>query len=97
VDWHASLDGEAIGVAVMDSPTNFRFPTPWHVRDYALLFASPFASRVYIPSPSTPDGGVTYKPGQELRLRYRILIHPAAVDVAAAFKQFEQFEQLARR
>jgi hypothetical protein len=31
----------------MDHPTNFRFPTPWHVRDYALLFASPFASRDY--------------------------------------------------
>jgi hypothetical protein len=88
VDWHADLDGEAVGVAVMDAPTNFRFPTPWHVRDYALLFASPFASRDY--SNTAPDGSLTLQPGETLRLRYRILIHPANVDVAAAFKEFAQ-------
>jgi hypothetical protein len=88
VDWHADLDGESVGVAVMDSPTNFRFPTPWHVRDYALLFASPFASRDY--NKDAPDGSLTLKSGETLRLRYRILIHPAHVDVAAAFKEFAQ-------
>jgi len=86
VDSLATVDGEAVGVAVMDAPTNFRFPTPWHVREYALVFASPFASRDY--SPSAPDGSVTLKPGEELKLRYRILIHPAGTDVAAAFKEF---------
>jgi hypothetical protein len=86
VDWHATVDGEDVGVAVMDAPTNFRFPTPWHVRDYALLFASPFASRDY--NPSAADGSLTLEPGKELRLRYRILIHPKSVDVAAAFKKF---------
>ena len=88
VDWHADLGGEAVGVAVMDAPTNFRFPTPWHVRDYALLFASPFASRDY--SKSAPDGSLTLQPGESLRLRYRILVHPASVDVAAAFNEFAQ-------
>jgi hypothetical protein len=86
VDWHATVDGEDVGVAVMDAPTNFRFPTPWHVRDYALLFASPFAFRDY--DPSATDGSLTLEPGKELRLRYRILIHAKSVDVAAAFKQF---------
>ena len=88
VDWHAMLDGESVGVAVMDAPTNFRFPTPWHVRDYALLFASPFAFRDY--NKDAPDGSLTLKPGETLRLRYRILVHPANVDVAAAFKEFAQ-------
>jgi hypothetical protein len=86
VDWHATVDGEEVGVAVMDAPTNFRYPTPWHVRDYALLFASPFASHDY--NPSAPDGSLTLKPGEALKLRYRILVHPATVDVAAAFKRF---------
>jgi hypothetical protein len=86
VDWHATVDGETVGVAVMDAPTNFRFPTPWHVRDYALLFASPFASRDY--SPTAPDGSLTLEPNDTLRLRYRILVHPAHVDVAAAFREF---------
>jgi len=86
VDWHANLDGEEAGVAVMDFPGNFRFPTPWHVRDYALLFASPFAFRNF--SPTAPDGSLTMKSGDTLHLRYRILVHPAATDVAAAFKEF---------
>jgi hypothetical protein len=86
VDSLATLDGEAVGVAVMDAPTNFRFPTPWHVREYALVFASPFASHDY--SPAAPDASVTLKPGDELKLRYRILIHPANTDVAAAFRDF---------
>jgi hypothetical protein len=86
VDWHATLEGEDVGVAVMDAPTNFRFPTPWHVRDYALLFASPFASRTYLPS--APDASLTLKPGQDLNLRYRILVHSGSVDVSSAFSAF---------
>ena len=63
VDWHATVGGEDVGVAVMDAPTNFRFPTPWHVRDYALLFASPFAFHDY--KPSAPDASLTLKPGDD--------------------------------
>jgi hypothetical protein len=54
--------------------------------EYALVFASPFASRDY--APSAPDGSVTLQTGEDLTLRYRILIHPAGADVAAAFKEF---------
>ena len=86
VDWRATVGGENVGVAVMDAPTNFRFPTPWHVRDYALLFASPFAFRDY--TPSAQDGSLTMKPGDELKLRYRILVHSGAVDMKSAFEDF---------
>jgi len=86
VDWQADLQGEKVGIVVMDSPKNFRFPTRWHVRDYSLLFASPFAQRDY--NPSEPDWSKTLQKGEELRLRYRILIHPPNIDVAAAFKEF---------
>ena len=88
VDWHATIDGEDVGVAVMDAPVNFRFPTPWHVRDYALLFASPFAFRDY--NPSAMDGALAMKRGDELRLRYRILVHSGPVDISAAFKTFSK-------
>jgi hypothetical protein len=86
VDSLATIYGEEIGVAVMDAPTNFRFPTPWHVREYALVFAAPFASQTY--APSAPDFGKTLQNGEELTLRYRILIHPPNTDIAAAFKEF---------
>jgi methane monooxygenase PmoA-like len=88
VDWRATVGGEDVGVAVLDSPQNFRYPTPWHVRDYALLFASPFASRDY--APTAPDFSLTLKPGDDLKLRYRILVHSGPIDVAAAFKRFAE-------
>ena len=85
-DWQANLEGEQVGVAIMDSPRNFRFPTPWHVRPYGMLFASPFAQHDF--SPALPDGSLTLQSGNELHLRYRILIHPANVPVASVFEQF---------
>ena len=86
VDWRATVEGEDLGVMVMDHPSNFRFPTPWHVRDYALLFASPFASRDY--SPTAPDGSLTLEPGKDLRVRYRIVVHGASFDAARAFQEY---------
>jgi Methane oxygenase PmoA len=86
VDWQADVNGENTGVAIMDSPKNFRFPTPWHVRPYGMLFASPFAQHDF--SKEAPDGSLTLEPGKELPLRYRILIHPADFSVAASFKEF---------
>jgi hypothetical protein len=86
VDWQAELEGEKVGVALMDHPSNFAFPTRWHIRGMGLLVASPFAQHDY--SALAPDGGKTLHAGEELRLRYRVLIHPAPFDVAAIYKEF---------
>jgi hypothetical protein len=88
VDWHGNVDGEDVGVAVMDAPTNYRFPTPWYLESYALLTASPFMSRNY--QESAPDASVSLKAGDELRLRYRILVHSAATDIRTAFQSFSK-------
>jgi hypothetical protein len=86
VDWQANLDGEKVGVAIIDSPTNRRAPTTWISRSFGLLFANPFAQRYY--DKSREDGSLTLQAGDELRLRYRVLIHPAGADIAAASKEF---------
>jgi len=86
VDWQTSLDGEQVGVAMMDHPANHRAPTTWRAREFGLLFANPFAQRFY--DKSRADGSFGMQPGDELRLRYRILIHPVGTDIAAAFKEY---------
>jgi hypothetical protein len=86
VDWQATLDGEKVGVAIMDHPANRRAPTTWRAREFGLLFANPFAQRFY--DKSRADGSLSLQPGDELRLRYRFLIHPAGTDIAAAFKDY---------
>jgi hypothetical protein len=86
VDWQATLDGEKTGVTLMDYPGNRRAPTTWRAREFGLLFANPFAQRFY--DKSRADGSLGMQPGDELRLRYRILIHPAGADIAEAFKEY---------
>jgi len=86
VDCQATLDGEKVGVVFMDSPRNFRFPTTWVTRGVGLLFANPFAQRYY--DKTRADGSLSMQPGDELRLRYRVLIHPASTDINAAFKEY---------
>ena len=91
VDWQADLDGETVGVTLMDSPRNRRAPTTWITRDEGLLFANPFAQRYY--DKSREDGSLSLQLGDELHLRYRFLIHTADTNVAHAFKEFADKEK----
>ncbi len=70
----------------MNNPANQRAPTTWRAKDFGLLFANPFAQRFY--NRSLADGSVSLQPGDELRFRYRVFIHPAGADVAAAYKEY---------
>jgi hypothetical protein len=86
VDWQTDLDGESAGIAVLNHPNNHRAPTAWRLKSFGLLFANPFAQRFY--DKTRTDGAMSMQPGDELRLRYRVLIHPAGTDIAAAYKEY---------
>jgi hypothetical protein len=86
IDWTTDLDGEKIGVAVFDHPSNFNAPTRWHLRSFGFLDANPFAQREF--DKNLPDGSHELQKGQKLRMRYRVLIHPAGVSVASFYKAF---------
>jgi Family of unknown function (DUF6807) len=88
VDWMADLDGEKVGVTMMNSPRNYRAPTAWRCMPFGILFANPFAQRYY--DKSREDGSLSLQPGDELRLRYRFLIHSENTDIPAAFKEFSE-------
>lgn len=86
VDWQTNLDGEKVGVAILNHPANHRAPTAWRMKSFGLIFANPFAQRFY--DKTREDGAMSLQPGDELRLRYRVLIHPAGADIAAAYKEY---------
>jgi hypothetical protein len=73
VDYHGPVEGELIGVAMLNHPTSFRFPTRWHVRTYGLFTANPFASQGY--DKSLPNADFELKPGEHLKLRHRFIFH----------------------
>ena len=54
MDYAGPVDGNTVGVAVFDHPSSFRYPTYWHMRNYGLMHANPFAWREF---PGTPRRG----------------------------------------
>jgi len=86
IDWTADLDGEKVGVALFDHPSNFNYPARWHVRSFGFLDANPFAQHDF--DKTAPDGSHPMEKGEKLHMRYRILIHPAGADLKKFYKQF---------
>jgi hypothetical protein len=74
VDYYGHVDGEDVGVAVLDHPQNLRAPTYWHARAYGLLAANPFGL-TYFTHDRRQTGAYTIPAGSSLVLRYRVVIH----------------------
>jgi hypothetical protein len=88
VDYSGEIDGEKLGVALFDHPSSFHHPAYWHVRDYGLLAVNPFGANAF--DKQAPAAPVVLPPGQSLRLRYRIVVHPA-MDAAQIERLYRQF------
>lgn len=82
-----------IGVAVLNGPESWAFPSWRHVRDYGLFATNPFGQRDFEPKNKAADGSKTLNRGETLRFEYRVLLHDGdltAADLDAAFKVYEQ-------
>lgn len=90
VDYHGTVDGKAVGIAFLNHPKSFRFPTRWHVRDYGLFAANPFGLQDFVGKKDV-DGSHTLKAGESLSLRYRILFHTGDADAAKIGEAFERY------
>jgi hypothetical protein len=90
VDYAGMVGGEALGIAIFDHPSNPRHPTYWHSRGYGLFAANPFGVRDF-ENDKTKDGKLELGPGEQLRFRYRVVIHPgnaATGNIADSYKKF---------
>jgi hypothetical protein len=75
VDVYGEVEGQTAGIAIMDHPANPHYPTFWHCRAYGLCAANIFGAHDFT-ADKTQDASVTLEPGQKMRLRYRVVIHP---------------------
>jgi hypothetical protein len=91
VDYSGTLDGEKVGVVMMDHPGNPRHPTYWHSRGYGLHSINPFGLHDFLNDPKK-DGSLTVEPGQHVRFRYRVIVHPglSPARLAELYKQYAQ-------
>jgi len=87
-DYRGTLQHQRVGMAILCHPQNFR-PSWFHARDYGLLEANPFGRAAFGHGETSR---VMVKPGEELRLRYGVLVHASTKetppDLAAAYREY---------
>jgi hypothetical protein len=93
VDYHGSIGDDAVGIAILNHPSSFRFPTYWHVRDYGLFAANPFGLHDFHKSKDAHEGDYTLPAGESMTLRYRFVFHRGdekGAKIAEAFQAYSQ-------
>ena len=88
VDYTGPVEGKTVGIAILNHPDSFRYPTTWHVRDYGLFAANPFGWHDFGLKKS---GAYTVPAGESIRFRYRVLLHSGDTDSANVPNAFNGF------
>jgi hypothetical protein len=73
VDYHGPVDGETLGIAILNHPSSYLYPTYWHTRNYGLFAANPFARHAF--DPNVPATSYTLKQGVPMTFRFRVILH----------------------
>lgn len=92
VDYSGQLEGETVGVAILDHPKNPRHPTYWHARAYGLFAANIFGLHDFY-NDKSKDGSLTLKKGEKLRFRYQVIIHGGDTASAGIADRYESFSK----
>jgi hypothetical protein len=74
VDYSAEIEGERLGVAMFDHPSNPRHPTYWHARDYGLFSLNPFGRAAF--DDKQEESQWKLAKGDILVFRWLVAIHP---------------------
>jgi hypothetical protein len=73
VDYYGPVQGETLGIAILNHPSSFRYPTHWHVRTYGLFAANPWGLHDFTGGKENSE--YTMKKGDSFSLRYRVIFH----------------------
>ena len=90
VDYSGTVEGQQVGVAILNHPTSFHYPTRWHVRTYGLFAANPFGLHDFDKG-ATEQGGYKLLAGKSLTLNYRFVFHRGDAKAAHVAEAFESY------
>jgi hypothetical protein len=93
VDYFGEIDGEKLGIAILDHPSNPRHPTYWHSRSYGLFAANIFGLHDFL-NDKNANGSMTLEPRKSIRFRYRVIIHPGDFETANISSEYQKFSGL---
>ena len=88
VDYIGPVKTKTAGIAVLNHPDSFRYPTAWHVRPYGLFAANPFGGHDF--GESVP-GDYTIPAGEAITFRYRVILHEGDTKAARVDRAFAAY------
>ena len=85
IDYSGKRSEFTEGLAILQHPENPWYPSPWFTRDYGFISPTPMY---------WPENGVetTFKKGETLRLRYRVLVHGGSAEEAKIGELFANYK-----
>ena len=89
-DYSGVVGGHTVGIAIFDHPSNFRYPTYWHVRNYGLMTANPFALSYFLPDEGI-DGAHTLPAGESMAFRYALLVHAGDASAGGVSDRYQDW------
>ncbi|MGZ3472499.1 MAG: DUF6807 domain-containing protein [Isosphaeraceae bacterium] len=90
VDYSGPVNGKTVGIAILNHPGSFRYPTTWHVRTYGLFAANPFGWHDF--GLSKP-GDYTLHAGGKLWFAYRVILHEGDARSARIADAFDRYSE----
>src|SRR5690554_5614782 len=86
MDYYGERMGKIEGMAILQHPSNEWFPAPWFTRDYGFFSPTP----MYWPE---NDKNIVLKKGEQIKLRYRVLVHSGDHKEAEIAEEFERYKR----
>ena len=84
MDYYGKRMGGMEGMAILQHPTNAFYPSPWFTRDYGFFSPTP----MYWPE---NDQFTSLKKGENIKLRYRVIVHSGDHLQAGIAQEFEKY------
>ena len=91
VDYHGPVDGEKVGIAILNHPKSYGYPSHWHVRTYGLFAANPFGLNMF---KTGKNGTLKLKKGDSFSLYYRVIFHKGDEKDADISGEFTDYTRL---
>ena len=85
IDYHGKRGNVIEGITIMQHPSNIAYPAPWMTRDYG--FISPTHMN------TLPNKSISFRKGERIMLRYRVLVHTGDHKTADIAGQFEKYSK----
>jgi hypothetical protein len=86
IDFYGTRQGKTEGMAIIQHPSNNWFPSPWFTRDYGFFSPTP----MYWPA---DDKATVLKKGEQIKLRYRVIVHSGNHTEAAIADEFAKYSK----